>query len=466
MTTPISINKLSQKFSDVVSTSPELADSSLQNSFRGRRFSTSQRPEKVLKPFNEKEIRILLLENVNQSAIDILTKKGYNVEFLESSLPEDELIEKIKDVNVIGIRSKTKITKKVLDAATNLIAIGCFCIGTNQVDLEYASRRGIAVFNSPFSNSRSVAELVIAYAISLARQIGDRSIELHSGTWNKVSKGCWEIRGKTLGIIGYGHIGSQLSVLSEAFGMHVIFYDVVNLMALGQAQQVDTLEDLLANSDFVTLHVPELPETKNLINKDTLKHMRKGSYLINASRGSVVDIPALVDAMKEKRLAGCALDVYPNEPGKNGANQFTDSLNSWTSDLVSLPNVILTPHIGGSTAEAQRAIGIEVGTALTKFISEGSTVGSVNYPEVDLRRPYQGDAGSVRVLYSHRNVPGVLRTINELLAAHNIEKQFCDSEGELAYLMADLSSVKETELRDLYNELNRTSTNIRTRVLY
>lgn len=250
------------------------------------------------------------------------------------------------------------MSEKVLREARNLLVIGCFCIGTNQVDLDYAARHGIAVFNSPFANSRSVAELVIAEIITLARQLGDRSNEMHRGTWNKVSAKCWEIRGKTLGIVGYGHIGSQLSVLAEAMGMNVIYYDVVTLMALGTARQVPTLDDLLDEADFVTLHVPDLPETRGMISTAQFDKMKNGSYLINASRGSVVDIPALIKAMNSGKVAGAALDVYPNEPAANG-DYFNGSLNTWGDDLRGVNNIILTPHIGGSTEEAQRAIGIE-----------------------------------------------------------------------------------------------------------
>ena len=308
---------------------------------------------------------------------------------------------------MIGIRSKTKLRERVLREAKNLIVIGCFCIGTNQVDLQYAARQGIAVFNSPFSNSRSVAELVIGEIIALARQLGDRSNELHNGTWNKVSKGCWEIRGKTLGIVGYGHIGSQLSVLAEAMGMSVIYYDVLNLMALGTARQLATLNDLLASADFVTLHVPESPETKNMIGAKQLDQMKEGSYLINASRGSVVDIPALIDAMKSGKIAGAALDVYPNEPAGNGF-YFSNELNSWTEDLRKLKNIILTPHIGGSTEEAQSAIGVEVSNALVRYVNEGATLSAVNMPEVNLRSLTLDEPNHVRVIYIHRNVPGVL----------------------------------------------------------
>lgn len=264
------------------------------------------------------------------------------------------------------------------------------------MDLQYAAKAGIAVFNSPFSNSRSVAELVICEIIALARQLGDRSNELHRGVWNKVSAGCWEVRGKTLGIIGYGHIGNQLSVLAEAMGMKVIYYDVVNLMSMGTAHQMPTLQALLESADFVTCHVPELPETMNMIGEQQLAQMRQGSYLINASRGSVVDIAALVNAMRSGRIAGAALDVYPNEPSGNG-DYFNNDLNAWAEDLRGLKNLILSPHIGGSTEEAQSAIGVEVAEALTKYVNEGTTLGAVNVPEVALRSLTTDEPNHARV---------------------------------------------------------------------
>lgn len=468
MTSPVNIGeKLASTNLDSVASSPPTTGSSpLSFGRRERRSSVPQRVEKELRPFDSGDVKILLLENVNQSALQILGKEGYQVEFLETSLPEDELINKIQDVHVIGIRSKTQLNENILKHAKNLLVIGCFCIGTNQVDLDYAAQKGIAVFNSPFSNSRSVAELVIGYIITLARQIGDRSIELHGGTWNKVAKGCWEIRGKTLGIVGYGHIGSQLSVLAEAMGMNIVYYDVLNIMAMGTAVQVDTLEELLRKADFVTLHVPDTPETRNLISTQEFAAMKNGSYIINASRGTVVDIPALVAARKSGKIAGAAIDVYPKEPRKNGANMFTDALNEWTSELVSLGNIVLTPHIGGSTKEAQTAIGIEVATALTKYINEGCSTGSVNFPEVDLRRPYQEESGAVRVLYIHHNVPGVLRTVNRVLGEYNIAKQYSDSQGDIAYLMADIANVSPEDLRKLHEELERTPHKILTRMLY
>jgi D-3-phosphoglycerate dehydrogenase len=330
---------------------------------------------------------------------------------------------------VIGIRSKTKLTARVLHEAKSLIVIGCYCIGTNQVDLQYAAQHGIAVFNSPFSNSRSVAELIIGEIISLARQLGDRSNELHRGTWNKVSNGCWEIRGKTLGIIGYGHIGSQLSVLAEAMGMSVVYYDAVNLMAMGSARQVPTLDVLLETADFVTCHVPELPETKHMIGAEQLNRMKDGSYLINASRGSVVEIPSLIEAMRTGKIAGAALDVYPSEPGGNG-DYFNNDLNPWAEDLRSLKNIILTPHIGGSTEEAQSAIGIEVSDALIRYVNEGVTLGAVNMPEVNLRSLTMDEPNHVRVIYIHHNVPGVLRKGTSVFKSSRVLANCCDSQRD------------------------------------
>ena len=430
-----------------------------------RRSTTTGAPVKVLKPFREQDIKILLLENVNQTGVEILKGQGYQVETLKSSLPEDQLIEKIKDVHVLGIRSKTKLTSRVLSNAKNLIAVGCFCIGTNQVDLKYAATHGICVFNSPFSNSRSVAELMIGEIIVLARQLGDRSNEMHRGTWNKVSAKCWEIRGKTLGIIGYGHIGNQLSVLAESMGMDVIYYDVVNLMSMGTSKQVPSLEALLSQADFVTCHVPELPETKNMIGAQQLEQMKQGAYLLNASRGSVVDIPALVDAMRSGKIAGAALDVYPSEPSGNG-DYFNNELNKWGEDLRSLKNIILTPHIGGSTEEAQSAIGIEVAEALVRYVNEGVTVGAVNMPEVTLRSLTIDEPNHARVIFVHQNVPGVLRRVNEILGDHNVDKQMSDSRGDVAYMMADISNVKEGEVADLYRDLEALKERIITRILY
>ncbi|SPN98871.1 probable SER33 - 3-phosphoglycerate dehydrogenase [Cephalotrichum gorgonifer] len=426
---------------------------------------SNKRPPKTLTPFDTQSIKILLLENVNQTGRDILSEQGYQVESLKTSLPEAELIEKIRDVHVLGIRSKTKLTEKVLREAKNLLVIGCFCIGTNQVDLEYAAKQGIAVFNSPFANSRSVAELVIAEIIVLARQLGDRSMEMHRGTWNKVSNKCWEVRGKTLGIVGYGHIGSQLSVLAEAMGMKVIYYDVVSLMAMGVARQVAKLDDLLAEADFVSLHVPDLPETRKMMSQDQFAKMKNGSYLINASRGTVVDIPALIEAMSSGKLAGAALDVYPNEPAANG-DYFNNDLNQWGEQLRALKNLILSPHIGGSTEEAQRGIGIEVGEALVRYINQGTTLGSVNMPEVNLRSLTSEEPNHARVIYIHHNVPGVLRKVNGILGDHNVDKQISDSKDDTAYLMADISDVKTEDLKLISEQLDALSSRILTRILY
>ena len=344
------------------------------------------------------------------------------------------------------------------------MVIGCFCIGTNQVDLLSAAKAGIPVFNSPFSNSRSVAELVMSEIVALSRQYFQRAFEMREGIWNKQSKGCWEVRGKTLGIVGYGHIGSQLSVLAEAFGIRVLFHDVVNIMPLGSARQVESLSALLAESDFVTLHVPELPETMNMISTEQLAQMKKGSYLINNARGKCVDIPALIEALKSGHLAGAALDVYPAEPGSNGA-PFDDQLNPWASALRSIPNVILTPHIGGSTEEAQRMIGEEVSSALTRYLNYGATLGAVNFPEVDLRAITLEEPNHVRVCYVHNNIPGVLRQVNEVLSPYNVSKQYSDSKGDIAYLMADIADVSPSDVNSLKDQINKTSANILTRLL-
>ncbi|KAG8744696.1 hypothetical protein FRC10_009610 [Ceratobasidium sp. 414] len=408
--------------------------------------------QKVLKPFATEELRLLLLENISQDAVRAFKDLGFQVDSHKKAFSEAELLESIGKYHAIGIRSKTKLTARVLKAATKAI------------DLDTAARAGIPVFNSPFSNSRSVAELVMSEIIALSRQLFERAYEMRAGTWNKLSAGCWEIRGKTLGIVGYGHIGSQLSVLAEAFGMRVVYYDVLNLMPLGSATQVQDLDSLLGQSDFVTLHVPELPETTDLIGAKQLARMRRGSYLINNARGKVVDIPALIDAIESKRLAGAALDVYPVEPGGNG-QPFDDQLNSWGSRLRALPNVILTPHIGGSTEEAQRMIGFEVSSAVARYLSYGATLGAVNFPEVDLRAITAEQADFIRVCYVHHNQPGVLRQLNEILSDHNVEKQYSDSKGDVAYLMADISKVSEADIQDIHDRISHTKANIITRLL-
>lgn len=422
------------------------------------------RQPKVLHPVDNEDLRLLLLENISQEAVKAFQAQGFHVDHSTKAMSEDELVQKIGSYHAIGIRSKTKITERVIKAATKLLVIGCFCIGTNQVDLHTAAKAGIPVFNSPFSNSRSVAELVMSEVVALSRQYFERGWEMRQGIWNKQSKGCWEVRGKTLGIVGYGHIGSQLSVLAEAFGMRVLFHDVINIMPLGQARQVDSLQTLLQESDFVTLHVPELPETTNMISKEQLAMMKRGSYLINNARGKVVDIPALIEALQSKHLAGAAIDVFPAEPGANGA-PFDDSLNSWATTLRQIPNVILTPHIGGSTEEAQRMIGEEVSSALTRYLNYGSTVGAVNFPEVDLRAiPGEQDT-NVRICHVHNNIPGVLRQVNEVLSPYNVDKQYSDSKGDIAYLMADISDVSPQDVNRLREQISQTNANILTRLL-
>lgn len=309
-----------------------------------------------------------------------------------------------------------------------------------------------------------MAELVISEIIALARQYFERAFEVRQGLWNKQSKGCWEIRGKTVGIIGYGHIGSQLSVLAEAFGMRVLFYDVINLMPLGSARQVESMSVLLSQSDFVTIHVPDLPETRNMISGIQLAQMKKGSYLINNARGSVVDIPALIKAVQSGHIAGAALDVFPHEPGANGA-PFDDQLNPWASELRALKNVILTPHIGGSTEEAQRMIGEEVSGAVSRYLDFGSTVGAVNFPEVDLRAISAEQPDHIRICHVHVNRPGVLKQVNEVLSPYNVEKQYSDSKGDVAYLMADIADVSPQDINRLRELISKTSSNILTRLL-
>jgi D-3-phosphoglycerate dehydrogenase len=404
--------------------------------------------------FPKDQIKVLLLENVHQTAHEIFGNEGFQVEKLKGSLAPDELAKKLADVHVLGIRSKTQVRAESLAGARRLLTLGCFCIGTNQVDLDAANRKGIPVFNAPFANTRSVAELMIAEIITLARQLGDRSREVHTGVWNKVAANCWEIRGKTLGIVGYGHIGRQLGVLAEVMGMRVIFYDIMAKLPMGNNAAVPSLDELLKASDFVSLHVPETPQTKNMIGGSELGAMKKGAYLLNASRGSVVDIPALADAIKRGHVAGAAVDVYPEEPEKNNADGFLTPLQG-------LPNVILTPHIGGSTSEAQAAIGREVATALTKFVNAGATTGAVNFPQVEP----PDTRGAHRILNVHRNVPGVLRDINKIVsdANANIQSQILATDPNLGYLVMDIN-------RDVSNEVSRgiaaLDTNIKTRILY
>lgn len=396
---------------------------------------------------------ILLVENIHPVAKEFLENEGYQVDMLSYAPSEEELIKIIPKYCALGIRSKTEITAKVLEHSGNILTIGAFCIGTNQIDLQKARSRGIAVFNAPHSNTRSVAELVIAEMISLSRQLGDRNTKAHQGEWIKSAEGSREVRGKTLGIVGYGHIGSQVSILAESMGLKVVFFDTVKKLPLGNARSMSSLDELLRVSDFVTLHVPEIPETMNMIGERELAIMKKGSYLINASRGTVVVIEALVTALKSKHIAGCAIDVFPVEPASNK--------EKFQSPLQNLPNVILTPHIGGSTEEAQKAIGNEVAESFRRFLKIGSSSGAVNFPNVDL--PIK--KGTSRILNVHRNQPGVLGEINTIIsnAGANIEGQYLSTDDEIGYLVMDVHSAHASQLADDIAKLKRS---IRTRVVF
>lgn len=404
-------------------------------------------------PPTREPVKILLLENVHKSALQRFEQESFQVEMRSGALGEDELIKAVQGVHVLGIRSKTRVTARVLESARDLLTVGCFCIGTNQVDLVTANLHGVPVFNAPFSNTRSVAEMIIAEIIFLARQLGDRSREVHAGAWKKTATNCHEIRGKTLGVIGYGHIGQQLGVLAEVLGMRVLYYDIAAKLPMGNNRALPTLGALLEQADFVTLHVPETPETKNMIGEAELARMRKGSYLLNASRGTVVVIPALAEALRSGHIGGAAVDVYPDEPETNA--------EVFRSELQGLPNVILTPHIGGSTEEAQEAIGREVSHTLANFVTTGATTGAVNFPRVDL--PPQ--RGTHRVLNVHRNVPGVLRDVNKIASDlnANIDSQILATDAHIGYLIMDLEQDVSAEVSRRIAALD---TNIRTRVLY
>lgn len=396
---------------------------------------------------------ILLVENIHAVAKQRLEEEGYKVDLITYAPDEEELLKILPKYDAVGIRSKTHMTRRVLDANKHLASVGCFCIGTNQVDLLTARELGIPVFNAPHSNTRSVAELVIAEMISLSRQLGDRNTKAHVGDWIKSAEGAHEVRGKTLGIVGYGHIGSQVSVLAEAMGLKVVFFDVLKKLPLGNATVMSTLDDLLKISDFVTLHVPETPETKDMIGSHELAMMKKGSYLINASRGTVVVIDDLVKALKENHIAGCAIDVFPEEPASNKER--------FKSPLQGIPNVILTPHIGGSTEEAQYAIGLEVAESFRRYLKIGSTSGAVNFPNVDLPVKH----GTSRILNVHKNEPGVLGEINGLIskAGANIEAQYLSTDEKIGYLVMDLHS---SQAHALATDIEKLSRSIRTRVVY
>ena len=399
-------------------------------------------------------IKFLLLEGIHPSALQVLQAAGYtSIESLPGALGDNELKAKIADVHFVGIRSRTQLTRDVLSQAGKLAAVGCFCIGTNQVDLEAARERGIAVFNAPFSNTRSVAELVLAEAILLLRGIPEKSAAAHRGNWLKSAENAYEIRGKTLGIVGYGSIGSQLSVLAEALGMQVVFFDVITKLPLGNARQVARLEDLLAQSDVVSLHVPETPATQWMLGAAQMALMKPQAVLINASRGTVVAIEPLADALRQKKLLGAAIDVFPMEPQSNK--------DSFESPLRGLDNVILTPHVGGSTLEAQENIGIEVAEKLVKYSDNGTSTSSVNFPEVAL----PAHPGKHRLLHIHRNMPGVLSDINQVFSANhiNIAAQYLQTHGDIGYVVIDIDAAHSDVALGKLAEVPGT---IRSRVLF
>lgn len=404
--------------------------------------------------YPKEKIKVLLLENISTAAANNFIKSGYSqVKRLGKALTEAELIEAVKDVHLLGIRSKTNITPAVLDAATKIQAIGCFCIGVNQVNLQAATDCGVAVFNAPYSNTRSVAELVIGAAIMLIRRIPDKNTAAHKGIWLKEASGSYELRGKTLGIIGYGNIGSQVSVLAESLGMKVLFYDVETKLPLGNANSNASLEELLANADVVTLHVPENDTTKNLINGDTIKHFKKGAILLNYARGEVVDIAELQKALESGKLGGAAIDVFPVEPEKNG--------DAFLSPLQNLPNVLLTPHIGGSTEEAQANIGDDVSNKLLHYLEQGISLGSHTIPALSL----PAHSNSHRILHIHKNVPGVLSQINSQLSQHNINivGQYLKTNDAIGYVVVDVDKQLSKQAAQLLKEVPHT---IKVRLLY
>jgi D-3-phosphoglycerate dehydrogenase / 2-oxoglutarate reductase len=411
-------------------------------------------PELKTTSYPKEKINILFLENISDAAVKHFTESGYaSVRKLNGALSEQQLMEEIKDVHLLGIRSKTQITSKVLQAAKKLQAIGCFCIGVNQVDLKAATQQGVAVFNAPYSNTRSVAELVIGASIMLTRRIPDKNKAAHEGIWMKEAKGSFELRGKTLGIIGYGNIGSQVSVLAESLGMKVIFYDVVTRLPLGNAVAKKSLREVLNQADVVTLHVPETTHTKNMINKTTLRQFKKGAVLINYARGEVVDLDALSKFMQEGHILGAAIDVFPVEPEKNG--------DRFQTPLQQLPNVLLTPHIGGSTEEAQQNIGEDVSNKLYQFLEMGITIGSHTVPPLSL--PPQ--EGTHRILHVHKNVPGVLSAINGELSKYNINilAQYLKTNDDIGYVVLDVDKKISNQAFQLLKEVKET---IKTRLVY
>ncbi|MCO6553146.1 MAG: phosphoglycerate dehydrogenase [Gilliamella sp.] len=412
----------------------------------------------VIQTLTKDENKFLLLEGVHPSAIEILKSAGFtNIEYHKSALSPEELKQALKDVRFIGIRSRTQLTKDIIDSAPKLAGIGCFCIGTNQVDLDAATVKGIPVFNAPFSNTRSVAELVLAEAILLLRRVPDANAKAHRGKWNKIATGSHEARGKNLGIIGYGHIGSQLSILAESLGMNVYFYDIETKLPLGNAKQVSTMKELLAISDIVSMHVPENPTTIKMISDNEIDAMKQDAILINASRGKVIDLDALTKALKTNKLSGAAIDVFPTEPASNN--------DPFESPLCQFDNVIITPHIGGSTSEAQENIGIEVASKLAKYSDTGATLSAVNFPEASLPIPAKG---SSRFINIHRNQPGVLTAINTLFAEQglNISAQYLQTDPQIGYVVIDIDRVKQNKAEELLAKLKNVPGTIRARLLF
>jgi D-3-phosphoglycerate dehydrogenase len=404
--------------------------------------------------YPKEKIKVLFLENISDAAIKVFRDVGYtDIKKVGGALTEDQLIEQVKNVHLLGIRSKTQITEKVIKHATKLQAIGCFCIGTNQVNLQAARKKGIVVFNAPYSNTRSVAELVIGASIILIRKILDKNSAAHKGVWQKDAKGSFELRGKTLGIIGYGNIGLQVSVLAEALGMKVLFYDTSTKLPLGNAVSKKSIKEVVGQSDITTLHVPETSQTKNLINKTLLKHFKKGAILINYARGEVVDLEALKSSLLEGLISGAAIDVFPLEPEKNG--------DVFTSPLQNIPNVLLSPHVGGSTEEAQFNIGEDVSAKLLQYLEMGATYGSHTVPEINL--PPQ--EGTHRILHIHANVPGVLSEINSTLSEHkiNILGQYLKTNDEIGYVVLDIDKKLSKNALDL---LKQVKGSIKVRLLY
>ncbi|MBN6711085.1 phosphoglycerate dehydrogenase [Haemophilus haemoglobinophilus] len=403
---------------------------------------------------DKSKIKFLLLEGVHQNALDVLKAAGYtNIEYHQKALEPDELKAAIKDAHFIGIRSRTFLTEDVLAEATKLIAIGCFCIGTNQVDLDAAKARGIPVFNAPFSNTRSVAELVLGEILLLMRNVPQANADVHRGLWNKSAAGSYEVRGKRLGIVGYGHIGSQLSIIAEALGMNVYFYDIETKLPLGNAQQISSLEELLRTSDVVSLHLPENASTKNLMNAQRIAQLKPDCVFINAARGTVVDIDALAQALENKKIRGAAIDVFPEEPASIE--------EEFISPLRAFDNVILTPHIGGSTAEAQENIGTEVANKFVKYSDNGSTLSAVNFPEVSLPE----HSGTKRLLHIHHNRPGILTKINQVFVEQNINiaAEYLQTDAQIGYVVIDIETEDTVPLLAKLKQIDGT---IRARVLF